>query len=87
MKLMGRKYYWFALVAVLFVLVVLLFTNSQKIGMLGNGYTGETDGERRHLHFAIIKGHQIDFRGYVQNENKLNSWANPIDFIKNNREV
>lgn len=84
---MGRKYYWFALVAVLSVLVVLLFTNSQKIGMLGNGYTGETDGERRHLHFAIIKRHYIDFRGYVQNENKFNGWVNPIDFIKNNREV
>ncbi len=60
---------------------------SQKIGVLGQGYTNETDGERRHLHFAIIKGNDIDFRGYVQNENELDGWVNPVDFINNNGEV
>lgn len=62
-------------------------SKSQKIGILGEGFSSETDGERRHLHFAIIKGGDIDYRGYVQNESDLDAWVNPIDFINNNGEV
>lgn len=62
-------------------------SKSQKIGILGEGFSSETDGERRHLHFAIIKGNDIDYRGYVQSEADLDAWVNPIDFIKNNGEV
>jgi len=54
----------------------------QQIAVLGKGYTEETDGERKHLHFSIHKG-SLDLRGYVQYQDKLSGWYNPIDFYKN----
>lgn len=49
----------------------------EKIGLLGNGFSSETDNERKHLHLGIHKGSEIDIRGYVQNQAELNNW---IDF-------
>lgn len=51
-----------------------------KIGILGNAYSRQTDGERKHLHFAILKGENLDFRGYVPKESELSLWLNPLDF-------
>lgn len=51
----------------------------QKIGILGNGYSTQTNGERKHLHLAVHNGEAIDLYGYVQNKNELDSW---IDFLK-----
>lgn len=56
-------------------------SRGQKIGTLGEGGTSETDGERKHLHFAMLKGDNIDFRGYVQIQEELYSWYNPLDFF------
>ncbi len=50
-----------------------------KLTILGQGYSKETDGERKHLHLGIHKGSKIDIRGYVQTEKELNDW---IDFRK-----
>lgn len=50
---------------------------SQKIGVLGEEYSPETDGERGHLHIAIQPGSQIDIRGYVQSKNELSQWVDP----------
>jgi len=56
-------------------------SKNEQIGILGKDKSQETDGERKHLHFGIIKGGTIDFRGYVQNETELNAgWYNPLDF-------
>lgn len=52
-----------------------------KIGILGEAYSNQTDGERKHLHFAIIKGEKLDFRGYVQSESELSLWQNPLDYF------
>jgi len=49
-----------------------------QIGILGAGGTAETDGERKHLHFAILKGTQTDLRGYVQTEGELTAWIDPL---------
>lgn len=51
------------------------------IGILGDDQSGETDGERKHLHLGIIKGDTIDYRGYVQTEGELDGWYNPLEFI------
>lgn len=51
-----------------------------QIGLLGTGYSSETDGERRHLHFAILSDNRIDVRGYVQSESELSSWLNPLNY-------
>lgn len=51
------------------------------IGVLGTGYSSETDSERKHLHFAILKGSKINFRGYVQSKSELSLWLNPLDLF------
>ena len=44
------------------------------LGLLGTGYSAETDGERKHLHLGIHRGEKIDTRGYVQTEIELKNW-------------
>lgn len=52
------------------------------IGILGEGGTNETDYERKHLHLGIIKGSAINLKGYVQSEEELNGWYDPVEFLK-----
>ncbi len=54
----------------------------QIIGILGEGKTEETDGARKHLHFAIIKKNSLDIRGYVQIKEELSGWYDPVEFYK-----
>ncbi len=53
----------------------------QSFAVLGRGYSQETDGERKHLHFAIHRGTTIDLRGYVQKKSDLNQWIDPMSFF------
>lgn len=53
------------------------------LGMLGEGFSEETDGARKHLHLGIHKGTEIDIRGYVQTEDELNQWINPAEILYN----
>lgn len=53
-----------------------------KLGVLGKGNGLETDGERKHLHLGIHKGTAIDLLGYVQGQADLNSWLDPLQFLK-----
>ncbi len=46
------------------------------IGTLGEGYTRQTDGERKHLHLSIHKGTTIELKGYVQTAQELDQWIN-----------
>lgn len=54
----------------------------QQIGILGDHQSNETDGERKHLHFALIPGTAVDLRGYVQSESELAAWRDPGSIIK-----
>jgi murein DD-endopeptidase MepM/ murein hydrolase activator NlpD len=56
----------------------------QKLSNLGAECSLQTDGERKHLHFAIHKGTGIDVRGYVQNLTELANWINPKNFLIQN---
>ncbi|HEX8923349.1 MAG TPA: M23 family metallopeptidase [Patescibacteria group bacterium] len=47
------------------------------IGQLGKGFSVETDGERKHLHFAVLKGSTLNVRGYVQKKSDLGQWFDP----------
>lgn len=49
----------------------------EKLAVLGTGGTDETDGERKHLHFALVKGTAVDLRGYVPNAADLTAWIDP----------
>ncbi|MFA6524852.1 MAG: M23 family metallopeptidase [Patescibacteria group bacterium] len=51
------------------------------IGLLGADKSAETDGERKHLHFGIHKGTEINIKGYVQTEAELNNWIDPQQYI------
>lgn len=53
------------------------FKKSDQIAILGEGYTEETNSERRHLHFAILSDDRIDFKGYVDNKIDLENWIDP----------
>lgn len=57
-------------------------TRGQPIGLLGTGYSTETDKERRHLHFAILSNNRIDYKGYVPKQNDLSNWLDPLTVFK-----
>jgi murein DD-endopeptidase MepM/ murein hydrolase activator NlpD len=54
----------------------------QQIAVLGTGYSSETDGERKHLHFSIHKGTAINILGYVQKPADLSGWLDPEQYLK-----
>jgi len=56
----------------------------EQIAFLGTGYTAETDSERQHLHFAVIKGWTITYKGYVQTQKELDAWHDPGTWLKKN---
>lgn len=51
------------------------------IGSLGRGFTKETDGERRHLHFGLYTGSDVNIAGYVQSPQDLSKWVDPEKFF------
>ena len=53
----------------------------QQLGRLGEGNTSATDGERKHLHFALKPGTELDLRGYVATEAELAAWLNPSELF------
>lgn len=50
----------------------------EQIGLLGTGFSAETDGERKHLHFGILSNSRIDLRGYVTTQSQLSGWLDPL---------
>ena len=53
-----------------------------NIGILGKGYSQETDGERKHLHLGIHQGKTINIKGYVQNSEELAAWIDITEYLK-----
>jgi hypothetical protein len=47
------------------------------LGILGKGYSTETDGERKHLHLGFHKGAAVSILGYIQNQAELSNWIDP----------
>jgi dienelactone hydrolase len=58
------------------------FQPGEKIAVLGQGFTSETDGERKHLHLGIHLGESISLLGYVENQSALSSWLDYENLIK-----
>jgi murein DD-endopeptidase MepM/ murein hydrolase activator NlpD len=54
----------------------------QQLGVLGTGYSAETDGERKHLHLSIHKGPNVNLLGYVQKPGDLAGWLDPVPLLK-----
>jgi len=55
-----------------------LVKKGQKLAVLGTGYSSETSGERKHLHFGVLSNDRIDLLGYVQKKEELSVWVNPV---------
>lgn len=53
----------------------------QQLGILGKGYSADTDGERKHLHLGIHKGTAINIRGYVPSEAALKDWLDVLELL------
>lgn len=49
----------------------------QQLGILGDGYTLQTSGERKHLHFGLYTGSDINVAGYVSEQSHLSAWVDP----------
>lgn len=58
-----------------------VMTQGQVVGSLGKGYSRETDGERKHLHFSLHKGNAINLRGYVKFPSQLSAWVDPMTYF------
>lgn len=56
-------------------------TIGQQLGILGDHESIQTDGERKHLHFALYEGADQRVNGYVQTADELADWINPQDFF------
>lgn len=55
----------------------------QKIAVLGKGFSSETGGERKHLHFGIYNGKGSYFKGYESSESVIQSkWIDPAAYLK-----
>ncbi len=52
-----------------------------QIGILGKGYSSETDGERKHLHLGIHVGKAINILGYVQKQADLAGWMDATQYF------
>ena len=53
----------------------------EQIGILGQGYSAETSGERKHLHLGIHKGTAINILGYVQSAGALKDWLDAASYL------
>ncbi|OGL95962.1 hypothetical protein A2348_01625 [Candidatus Uhrbacteria bacterium RIFOXYB12_FULL_58_10] len=53
----------------------------QVMAILGEDKSEDTDGERRHLHFAVYRGAEVRLQGYVSSPVELDAWINPQDFF------
>ena len=56
-------------------------TKGEQLALLGTGYSSETDGERRHLHFAILADNSLTITGYVSSKSQLSGWLDPLNYF------
>lgn len=54
----------------------------EAFAMLGTGFSRETDGERKHLHFGVHRGQAIVIKGYVTAKSALGGWLDPLSLIE-----
>lgn len=57
-------------------------TQNDTVGILGRGYSTETDNRRKHLHLGIHRGNGSSIPGYVQSEEELAEWIDIRDYLK-----
>ncbi len=58
------------------------FSAGVQIGVLADDKSEYSGGERKHLHVGVHKGGEIDYRGYVENQEDLSDWLNIEKYFK-----
>jgi hypothetical protein len=53
----------------------------QRIGFLAPHRSYESGWNRKHLHLGIHRGRTIDLRGYVQTEEEIDDFMNPLSVL------
>jgi murein DD-endopeptidase MepM/ murein hydrolase activator NlpD len=53
-----------------------------RVGFLGDAFSVETDGERKHLHFGLYTKSPYELVGYVDDTDALSRWQDPTEFLK-----
>ncbi len=53
----------------------------EQISILGAARGTDTDGNRKHLHLGIHRGAAVDMRGYVQTQQEVNDFINPLSVL------
>lgn len=56
----------------------------QFLANLGEHKSQETDGERKHLHFALYQGNKLRQQGYEPLKENVSLWINPYQFFLEN---
>ncbi len=54
----------------------------EEIGMLGDEESPESGLTRKHLHFGVHKGTEIEVLGYVQTEAELGQFLDPLPLLQ-----
>lgn len=54
----------------------------ELLGALGEGFSPETDGERKHLHLSIHLGKSVNIAGYVKIPAELDRWLDAEALLK-----
>lgn len=53
----------------------------EHLGVLGKGFSQETDGERKHLHLSIHRWSVVNIRGYASTRQELKGWVDPMEYL------
>lgn len=53
-------------------------TAGEIIAKLAPGFSPGSGGERKHLHFGVIRKAQPDIAGYVSSQDRLSGWMDPL---------
>ncbi len=56
----------------------------ENIAVLGQAYSRETDGERKHLHLGFYMGNSVNIKGYVSTIGELKEWIDPCLYVCHN---
>lgn len=59
-----------------------LVEKGEFLANLGDHKSEETDGERKHLHFALYEGEELRLQGYESSVKDIESWINPHNFFE-----
>lgn len=56
-------------------------SKGESFAILGENRSSETDGNRKHLHLGIHRGHELDILGYVQKEEDLATYMDAEEVL------